>query len=70
MTWNIERDLNATNCILRSLVIFAANLTLSRTCSMDLHPERRILQFNYILPDLLLIGRNILLALAKSMLWK
>ncbi len=28
MTWNIERDLTAKNCILRWMVIFAANLTL------------------------------------------
>ncbi len=27
-TWNIERYLNATNCILRSSVISVANLTL------------------------------------------
>ncbi len=43
---------------------------LSHTYSIDLRPERRILQFYYILPDLLLIDRNILIVLAKSMFWK
>ncbi len=32
--------------------------TLLRTYSMDLHPERRIWQFYFTLPDFLLIGRN------------
>ncbi len=39
--------------------------TLLRTYSIDLHPERRIWQFYCILPDLLLISWNILLALAQ-----
>ncbi len=55
--WNIERELNVVNFILHSLVIFPANLTLLLIYGTDLPPERKILQFYNILPDLLLIGQ-------------